>query len=85
MAAELEQTVKVTSGWPEFFARCERPPAPKRVGKPPIGQMERRFIEERRELIAQARQNGVSHETIDGRTFTVVHLPPAFTRPHLRA
>jgi hypothetical protein len=36
-----------------------------------------RLEAERRALIEEARQNGVTHETIDGRTFTVLHLQPA--------
>jgi hypothetical protein len=62
------------------LAEDEEPhPAPSRSGSRYRlrGAVFTRLEAERRALIEEARQNGVTHETIDGRTFTVLHLQPA--------
>jgi hypothetical protein len=66
-------------GWAEFFARQrERPPKPKRrMSKTLVGQLERRYIEERRAQIEYARNTGVTLEQRDGRIYRVLHLPAA--------
>ena len=65
-------------GWATFFARQrERPPAPKRIHKTLLSQLDRSWAEQRRAQIAHARSNGVTLEERDGRTYRVLHLPAA--------